>query len=70
MNNFQILLNFMGEHPFLAFMMICATYYTITCPIRYIIRHLNIRKAGWPPAHLDIDGDYHSVRDALKDMME
>ena len=22
------------------------------------IRHLNIRKAGWPPAHLDADGDW------------
>ena len=21
------------------------------------IRHLNIRKAGWPPAHCDADGD-------------
>lgn len=24
---------------------------------KYLFRHLNIRKAGWPPAHLDADGD-------------
>lgn len=23
-----------------------------------LLRHLNIRKAGWPPAHLDADGDF------------
>ena len=22
------------------------------------IRHLNLRKSGWPPAHLDLDGDF------------
>lgn len=22
------------------------------------MRHLNIRKAGWPPSHLDADGDW------------
>ena len=21
-------------------------------------RHLNVRKAGWPPLHLDADGDF------------
>lgn len=25
-----------------------------------LMRHLNIRKAGWPPAHLDADGDFKS----------
>lgn len=24
---------------------------------KYLFRHLNIRKAGWPPAHCDADGD-------------
>lgn len=23
-----------------------------------LMRHLNIRNAGWPPAHLDADGDF------------
>lgn len=22
------------------------------------VRHLNVRKAGWPPNHLDADGDF------------
>lgn len=25
--------------------------------IRHIVRHLNIRKHGWPPPHCDADGD-------------
>lgn len=23
-----------------------------------LMRHMNVRKAGWPPAHLDADGDF------------
>ena len=37
-------------------------------PIRYawltfnrFMRHFNIRKHGWPPAHLDADGDPISI---------
>lgn len=26
------------------------------------LRHLNIRKAGWPPEHLDADGDWEQSR--------
>lgn len=26
--------------------------------INRFIRHLSIRKAGWPPAHVDADGDW------------
>jgi len=29
----------------------------LRCWTRFI-RHLNIRKAGWPPPHLDADGDF------------
>ncbi len=25
--------------------------------INRLIRHMNIRKKGWPPSHLDADGD-------------
>ncbi len=24
----------------------------------FFIRHLNIRSKGWPPSHLDADGDF------------
>jgi hypothetical protein len=27
------------------------------------MRVLAVRKAGWPPPHLDADGDYHSPHD-------
>lgn len=26
-------------------------------------RHLNIRKSGWPPPHLDADGDFKPKED-------
>ena len=26
--------------------------------ISRVIRHLNIRKHGWPPPHVDADGDF------------
>lgn len=32
--------------------------YFLTLPVRLLIRHLNIRKQGWPPEHLDGDGDF------------
>lgn len=32
-----------------------------------LLRHLNVRKAGWPPIHLDGDGDWiKEVADQLK----
>lgn len=58
----ESLLHFMGEQVFLAFFMICSTYYLLRAvfylvPNR-IIRHLNIRARGWPPEYLDADGDF------------
>lgn len=29
----------------------------ITYPIRIYFRHQNIKSQGWPPAHVDADGD-------------
>jgi len=26
------------------------------------LRHLSVRKAGWPPSHLDADGDWKPER--------
>lgn len=58
------LLKFFGEHVFLAF---CAILGVGVVTIVFIegsvnlanrvIRHFNIRKAGWPPNNLDADGD-------------
>lgn len=56
------LFNFMGDHVFLGFLIICSTYYLLKALLfrlpNRIIRHLNIRKAGWPPEYLDADGDF------------
>jgi hypothetical protein len=53
-------IKFWYDSPFLSF---CAIYaigsaicYIASIP-KYICRHLNIRSQGWPPPHLDADGD-------------
>lgn len=50
-----------GE-SFLAFLVICSTYYILKILIFYIpnriVRSINIIVRGWPPPHLDADGDW------------
>lgn len=49
---------FMSESPLLTF---CMCYMLTVTPLKMwksVVRHLNIRKAGWPPPHLDADGDF------------
>lgn len=51
---------FADNHWFLAFIVIWFVCQIAISPFRLInrvIRHRNIAKAGWPPAHLDGDGD-------------
>lgn len=54
MNAFE----FMSESPvlsfFLAWILAIAVKWCVCLPFRA----MNIRKHGWPPAHLDADGDY------------
>lgn len=49
---------FMGSFwlPILLAVYIIA-HYGFLCWNR-LMRHLNIRRAGWPPTHLDADGDF------------
>lgn len=50
------------DHPVLAFCVIAIIVHNLCCVFKAFIRHLNIRKAGWPPAYLDADGDQvHSI---------
>lgn len=53
---------FMSESPFLTFFLaIIAGQTIITVLVRLpnrILRHWNIRKHGYPPAHCDADGDF------------
>ena len=52
------ILAWMGLHPILtfllAYMLINGTVIIVALPFRA----MNIRKHGWPPEHLDADGDY------------
>lgn len=52
---------FAGEHPVLTFILAIIASSVICYPLKIVnrmIRHMNIRKAGWPPTHLDADGDW------------
>lgn len=48
---------YLHDAPWFALAMALLASLTITMPIRYFFRHLNIRRNGWPPPHLDADGD-------------
>ncbi len=53
-------LAFSGQHPFLAIAFAWLAFHVATWPFRLInrvIRHRNIVARGWPPDHLDADGD-------------
>ena len=56
------ILTFMGKHYVLGFFMIASLYYLIHAAVvvlpNRIMRHANIRKHGYPPAHCDADGDF------------
>lgn len=59
------LLKFMDEHWILGFFIICSVYYAVVLPFKLTasllsrwMRHKNIVAQGWPPAHLDADGDW------------
>lgn len=56
------ILNFMGEHPVLAFfLMLIILHAFVEYPLSIVnrwIRHRNIVARGWPPEHLDGDGDW------------
>lgn len=56
---------FAKAQPVLTFFLACMVYYTakwiITTPFRMLnrwCRSRNIVSRGWPPAHLDADGDF------------
>ena len=53
---------FMSGSPWLTFFIIVGFGIIIEIIFKYGInrplRHANIKKHGWPPAHLDADGDF------------
>jgi hypothetical protein len=63
MNVFQ----FMSDSPFVT---LCVVYMVTSTFFRCwnrVLRHLNVRSKGWPPAHLDADGDFKPEPEPEKD---
>lgn len=60
---------FMSDSPLLTFFLACILVIladSVLFLLRQPLRAMSIRKHGWPPAHLDADGDYkaHKVIEA------
>ena len=51
-------LQFMSDSPFLTFFLCWMATGLIFKIWNRFMRHLNIRKHGWPPPHCDADGDF------------
>lgn len=49
---------FLSGVPWLSFFVAYMLIELVRRSYKLTIRHLNIRKAGWPPEHLDADGDF------------
>jgi hypothetical protein len=61
-NAYGFIMLFAEEHWFLSFCAIFAVYQLLLAPFRIVrrwIQHRNIKSQGWPPPHLDADGDLH-----------
>jgi hypothetical protein len=59
-NAYGFMLLFAEQHPFLSFCVIWVICGLLLAPFRLAnrwIRHRNIKAQGWPPSHLDADGD-------------
>lgn len=62
----EFLKEMINAYPFGSLLVIMAvlgtTYYLLNsvlfCLPNRIVRHLSIRKAGWPPPHLNADGEF------------
>lgn len=55
---------FMSDSPALTFFLVVGVGIILESVFRYCIdrplRHMSIRKHGYPPAHCDVDGDFKS----------
>lgn len=50
------ILQFMVESPLLTFFLVLLILCGLDEMVKTFVRHLNIRKHGWPPSHCDADG--------------
>jgi hypothetical protein len=56
------MLKFALQHPGWTFLITVVLAWVITRPfwlLQLVLRSINIQNHGWPPAHLDADGDRH-----------
>lgn len=55
----------MSENPVLTFFLALLAIQGVAAVLRYlpnrIMRHMNIRKHGYPPPHCDADGDFREL---------
>lgn len=49
---------FADQNPWLIFALAVLFYWALTLLWSRFMRHLNVRSKGWPPPHLDADGDF------------
>lgn len=66
MNAYQ----FMSGSPYLTFFLALIVAGIIKAAIKYPLRHMSVRNRGWPPAHLDADGDFREVEDKEESKVE
>lgn len=50
---------FASQYPLMTAFLAWMAAYAFVMPFRLYFRSLNIRAHGWPPDHLDADGDIH-----------
>lgn len=57
----SLLIKAAADNPLFALLIVVIPTYMVTRALLLVwsrfIRHLNIRSQGWPPPHLDADGD-------------
>lgn len=58
------LYQFATESPWLTFFLLLLVTETIFRIWNRLMRHLNVKAKGWPPEHLDADGDFKESDDA------
>jgi len=51
-------MEFINNNPIISLLAFWSLMKTLRFVWNRAMRHLNIRRHGWPPAHLDADGDF------------
>lgn len=49
---------FMSESPILTFFIVLIIAQALAAIFKYLLGCVNIAKSGWPPEHLDANGDF------------